>query len=142
MKKGIVFVLFLFSLLSCTKEEPRIIPVNVFYSVGGTWEISQQGTLVGDVETLADYVHEPGCTKDNYVFKSDKSIEINSYDSSSTPCEITTISGEYGVGNNTISVLISTPTLDTYIWTVLFINETQLKFKDENNNITVLTKVN
>jgi hypothetical protein len=138
----ITFFIFicLFSLASCTKEEPRIIPVNVLYSVGGTWEVTQTGTIMGDVETLTDYVHETGCTKDNYVFTNNRTLEINTYDSSSIPCELNTINGEYGVGNNVINVLINA-TSETFDWTVILINNTTLKFKDINNNVTVLTKV-
>ena len=100
MKKIIVLLVALVSLstvTSCSKDDEAA-------SLQGKWEYLKEGTATDGVETLYNYNHETGCSKD-YSMITATSIMDHTFSGSTCIEEITTV--PYTRSGNTITATVN-----------------------------------
>ena len=112
-----VFVSFA-SLTSCNNDDDNNDSNGV---LEGTWEYSKEGTSIGGQESLDDYQHQAGCTKDYSVFTA---TTITDHTFSGATCQDDVFSIPYTRTGNTITISIGGQTLSAEIKTL---NSTTLK---------------
>ena len=101
----------------------------------GKWDISKVGTTVGGSETLIDAPqNEAGCNRDFIDLKLDNTIVEGDYDSTISPCAITTDEGIYSRSHNNLTRVVNgiTTTQD-----IVNLTLSELKLKDASGNIEV-----
>ncbi|HSD06723.1 lipocalin family protein [Flavobacterium sp.] len=97
----------------------------------GKWQYVKSGTNVGGAETLVDYPgNVSGCDHDFIDLKLDNTAVAGNYDSTVSPCALTTVSGTYDRGDSKVTVTVNgvTTTYD-----IVNLTATELKLKDGNN---------
>lgn len=104
----------------------------------GKWNLTKIGTLVAGNEVLIDPPqNENGCSKDYLKFDLDDTVTAGDYDSTDTPCALTTTSGTYVKSGGTLTTVIDGTTRTEEI---LNLTATELKLKDETGAIAVFTR--
>lgn len=136
--KRIFFGLLLcigFVATSCSSDDNEgetLIPLE------GKWELSKTGTSSNGTETLIDAPQNAsGCNRDYIELKLDNTINVGDYDSTISPCAITTTSGIYSRSHNNITTSINgvTRTQD-----IVNLTLKELKVRDAAGIITVYTR--
>ena len=95
--------------------------------IEGKWSIVKKGTNVNGVETLADPPQNvSGCDHDFINLKINNSMESGDYDSTISPCALTTISGTYSKADSKLTTVINGVTT-TYDIVNLTLSELKLK---------------
>jgi len=106
--------------------------------LAGKWNFSKIGTTVGGQEVLTDPPqNESGCNKDYLDFNTNNTVTAGNYDSSNSPCALTTQSGTYVRSGNHITTVIDGTTVSEEI---LNLTLTELKVKDSSGGIVVFTR--
>ena len=103
--------------------------------IEGKWNITKVGTTIGGVETLVDAPqNQAGCDHDYLNLKLDNTATIGDYDSSISPCALTTQAGIYSRSHNNLTIVIDgvTTTQD-----IVNLGVSELKLKDANGIISV-----
>ncbi|TRX34154.1 hypothetical protein FNW52_14045 [Flavobacterium sp. ZT3R18] len=129
--KNILFVLVLSIGLFATScnssdenEGDTIAPIE------GKWSIVKVGTNNNGVETLADPPQNvSGCDHDFINLKIDNTLTSGDYDSTVSPCALTTVSGTYSKGDSKVTTVINGTTI-TY--DIVNLTLTELKLKNGN----------
>lgn len=102
-------------------EGATIIPIT------GKWGVVKVGTNIGGVETLVDPPQNvTGCDHDYLSFKIDNTLVSGDYDSTLSPCSLTTVSGTYSRPDNKLTTVINGVTT-TYDIVNLTLTELKLK---------------
>lgn len=116
---------------SCDKDDNEgetVAPIE------GKWKLSKVGTVSGSTETLVDAPQNAsGCDNDYLNLRIDNTAETVDYDSTISPCAMTTRTGTFSRSNNNLTIVIAGVTT-TYDIANLTLSELKLK---EGNNITV-----
>ena len=95
--------------------------------ITGKWGIVKVGTNIDGVETLTDPPQNvEGCDHDYLNFKVDNTVESGDYDSTISPCALTTISGTYSKADSKLTTVINGVTT-TYDIVNLTLSELKLK---------------
>nr|WP_315253601.1 lipocalin family protein [uncultured Flavobacterium sp.] len=95
--------------------------------IEGKWGIVKKGTNVNGVETLADPPQNvSGCDHDFINLKINNSMESGDYDSTISPCALTTTSGTYSKANSKLTTVVNGVTT-TYDIVNLTLSELKLK---------------
>lgn len=126
--KNILFVLALSIGLFATScnssdenEGDTIAPIE------GKWSIVKVGTNTNGVETLADPPQNvSGCDHDFMDLKINNTLISGDYDSTVSPCALTTVSGTYSKGDSKLTTVINSTTI-TYDIVNLTLSELKLK---------------
>jgi hypothetical protein len=129
--KNILFVLVLSIGLFATccnssdeNEGDTIVPIE------GKWSIVKVGTNTNGVETLTDPPQNvSGCDHDFINLKIDNTLTSGDYDSTVSPCALTTVSGTYSKGDSKVTTVINGTTI-TY--DIVNLTLTELKLKNGN----------
>lgn len=119
---------------SCSddNEGETIVPLS------GKWEISQVGTMVGDVETLTDAPqNEAGCNKDYMDLKIDNTVIEGDYDSTISACALTTDDGIWSRSHNNLTRVVDGVTT---VQDIVNLTIHELKLKDAGGNVEVYTR--
>ena len=98
--------------------------------IEGKWSIVKVGTNVNGVETLMDPPQNvSGCNHDFIDLKINNTLISGDYDSSISPCALTTVSGTYSKGDSKVTLDINgiSTTYD-----IVNLTLTELKLKNEN----------
>lgn len=104
----------------------------------GKWNITKVGTTVGGVETLVDPPqNQSGCDKDYINLKIDNTAIMGDYNSSVSPCALTTKAGIYSRSHNNLTLVIDGVTTTQNIVNLSLI---ELKLKDANGVISLYTR--
>jgi hypothetical protein len=129
--KNILFVLVLSIGLFATScnsndenEGDTIAPIE------GKWSIVKVGTNVNGVETLTDPPQNvSGCDHDFIDLKINNTLISGDYDSTVSPCALTTVSGTYSKGDSKVTTVINgvTTTYD-----IVNLTLTDLKLRNGN----------
>lgn len=96
--------------------------------LAGKWDFSKVGTTVGGTETLIDAPqNETGCERDFMDLKIDNSVVEGDYDSTISPCAISTETGIYSRSHNNLTRVVNgvTTTQD-----IVNLTLSELKLKD------------
>jgi len=102
--------------------------------IAGKWSIVKVGTNINGVETLADPPQNtPGCDHDFMDLKINNTLISGDYDSTVSPCALTTISGSFAKGDSQLTTTINGVST-TY--EIINLTLTDLKLK-QGNNISV-----
>ena len=106
---------------SCSSDDENegktLIPIT------GKWGIVKVGTNIAGVETLVDPPQNvQGCDHDFLNFKIDNTLESGDYDSTFSPCALTTVSGTYSRPTSQLKTVINGVTT-TYDIINLTVNE-------------------
>lgn len=129
--KNILFVLVLSIGLFATScnsndenEGDTIAPIE------GKWSIVKVGTNVNGVETLTDPPQNvSGCDHDFIDLKINNTLISGDYDSTVSPCALTTVSGTYSKGDSKVTLVIN-GTSTTY--DIVNLTLTDLKLRNGN----------
>jgi hypothetical protein len=98
--------------------------------IAGKWSIVKVGTNVEGVETLIDPPQNvSGCDHDYMDLKINNTLISGDYDSTVSPCALTTISGTFAKGDSKLTTVINgvTTTYD-----IVNLTLTDLKLKNGN----------
>ena len=98
--------------------------------IEGKWGIVKVGTNVNGVETLSDPPQNAsGCDHDYLNFKINNTLTSGDYDSTNSPCALTTVSGTYSRPDSKLTTVINgvTTTYD-----IVNLTLTDLKLKNGN----------
>ena len=96
----------------------------------GKWSIVKVGTNTNGVETLVDPPQNTsGCDHDFINLKIDNTLVSGDYDSTVSPCALTTVSGTYSKGDSKVTLVIN-GTSTTY--DIVNLTLTDLKLKNGN----------
>jgi hypothetical protein len=98
--------------------------------IEGKWSIVKVGTNVNGVETLTDPPQNvSGCDHDFINLKINNTLTSGDYDSTVSPCTLTTVSGTYSKGDSKVTTVINgvTTTYD-----IVNLTLTDLKLKNGN----------
>ncbi|CAN1574517.1 Lipocalin-like domain containing protein [Flavobacteriaceae bacterium] len=98
--------------------------------IAGKWSIVKVGTNVNGVETLSDPPQNvSGCDHDYMDLKINNTLISGDYDSSVSPCALTTITGTFAKGDSKLTTVINgvTTTYD-----IVNLTLTDLKLKNGN----------
>src|SRR6476619_868514 len=98
--------------------------------IEGKWSIVKVGTSVNGVETLMDPPQNvSGCNHDFIDLKINNTLISGDYDSSVSPCALTTVSGTYSKGDSKVTLDINgiSTTYD-----IVNLTLTELKIKNGN----------
>jgi hypothetical protein len=96
----------------------------------GKWSIVKVGTNVNGVETLSDPPENTaGCDHDFIDLKINNSLVSGDYDSTVSPCALTTMSGTYSKGDSKVTLVVNgvSTTYD-----IVNLTLTDLKLKNGN----------
>jgi hypothetical protein len=129
--KNILFVLVLSIGLFATScnsndenEGDTIAPIE------GKWSIVKVGTNVNGVETLTDPPQNvSGCDHDFIDLKINNTLISGDYDSTVSPCALTTVSGTYSKGDSKVTLVVN-GTSTTY--DIVNLTLTDLKLRNGN----------
>jgi len=103
--------------------------------LSGKWDIKQVGTTVGGTETLIDAPqNQSGCDKDYMDLKIDNTVIEGDYDSSVTPCALTTDDGIYSRSHNNLTRVVDGV---TKVQDIVHLTLSELKLKDASGNIEI-----
>lgn len=98
--------------------------------IEGKWSIVKVGTNINGVETLSDPPqNESGCDHDFINLKINNTLISGDYDSTVSPCQLTTKSGTYSKGDSKVTLDIN-GTATTY--DIVNLTLTELKLKNGN----------
>jgi len=98
--------------------------------IEGKWSIVKVGTSVDGVETLMDPPQNvAGCDHDFINLKINNTLVSGDYDSTISPCALTTVSGTYSKGDSKVTLVIN-GTSTTY--DIVNLTLTELKLKNGN----------
>ena len=76
--------------------------------IAGKWSIVKVGTNIDGVETLADPPQNvSGCNHDFIELRIDNTLISGDYDSTVSPCALTTVSGTYSRGDSKVTLVIN-----------------------------------
>lgn len=120
---------------SCSNDDndgETLIPV------AGKWNITQVGTTVNGQEFFVDPPqNESGCDKDYLDLNLDNSLTEGDYDSTISPCALTTNDGIYSRSHNDLTTVIDgvTTTKD-----IVNLTLTELKLRDSNGGLIVYVR--
>lgn len=93
----------------------------------GKWSIVKVGTNTNGVETLSDPPQNAsGCDHDYINLKIDNTMTSGDYDSTISPCALTTVSGTYSRPDSKLTTVIN-GTTTTYDIVNLTVSELKLK---------------
>ncbi|HEU4790588.1 MAG TPA: lipocalin family protein [Flavobacterium sp.] len=96
----------------------------------GKWSIVKVGTNVNGAETLVDPPQNvSGCNHDFIDLKINNTLISGDYDSTVSPCVLTTVSGTYSKGDSKVTTVIN-GTTTTY--DIVNLTLTELKLKNGN----------
>ena len=98
--------------------------------IAGKWSIVKVGTSVNGVETLMDPPQNvSGCNHDFIDLKINNTLISGDYDSTISPCALTTVSGTYSKGDSKVTLDINgiSTTYD-----IVNLTLTELKLKNGN----------
>jgi hypothetical protein len=98
--------------------------------IAGKWSIVKVGTNVEGVETLTDPPQNvSGCDHDYMDLKINNTLISGDYDSTVSPCALTTVSGTFAKGDSKLTTVINgvTTTYD-----IVNLTLTDLKLKNGN----------
>jgi len=96
----------------------------------GKWSIVKVGTSINGVETLADPPQNTaGCDHDFIDLKVNNTLVSGDYDSTVSPCALTTMSGTYSKGDSKVTLVVN-GTSTTY--DIVNLTLTDLKLKNGN----------
>jgi len=94
----------------------------------GKWQYVKQGSNVSGVETLRDYDgNVSGCDHDFIDLKLDNTAVFGDYDSTLSPCALSTVSGSYDRGDSKVT-LTRNGVATTY--DIVNLTATELKLKN------------
>lgn len=99
--------------------------------IEGKWSIVKVGTNINGAETLVDPPqNESGCNHDYIDLKINNTLIDGDYDSTVSPCALTTQSGTYSKGDSKVTLVLNgvTTTYD-----IVNLTLTELKLKNGNN---------
>ena len=126
--KSIVFALALsigLFAVSCSSSNEN--EGDTLAPIVGKWGIVKVGTNINGVETLTDPPQNTsGCDHDFINLKIDNTMASGDYDSTISPCALTTISGTYSKGDSKLTTVINGVTT-TYDIVNLTLSELKLK---------------
>jgi hypothetical protein len=114
---------------SCTSNDEN--EGDTLAPVTGKWGLVKTGTNFGGVETLGNPAQNvEGCDHDFLKFNIDNTMSSGDYDSTLSPCALTTVSGTYSRPDSKLTTVINgvTTTYDIVNLTV-----SELKLKNGNN---------
>jgi hypothetical protein len=95
--------------------------------IEGKWGIVKVGTSIDGVETLSDPPQNvSGCDHDFINLKINNTMESGDYDSTISPCALTTVSGTYSKGDSKLTIIVNGVTT-TYDIVNLTLSELKLK---------------
>lgn len=101
----------------------------------GKWGITKVGTTTNGVETLVDAPqNQSGCDHDYLNLKIDNTAIKGDYDSSVSPCALTTQEGIYSRSHNNLTIVINGVTT---VQDIVNLTLSELKLKDANGVISV-----
>lgn len=99
----------------------------------GKWNITKVGTTIGGVETLVDAPqNQSGCDHDYLNLNIDNTATIGDYNSSVSPCALTTKAGIYSRSHNNLTIVIDNVTT---VQDIVNLTVSELKLKDANGVI-------
>lgn len=76
--------------------------------IEGKWDIVKVGTNINGVETLSDPPQNvSGCNHDFIDLKINNTLISGDYDSTISPCALTTVSGTYSKGDSKVTLVIN-----------------------------------
>lgn len=76
--------------------------------IEGKWSIVKVGTNIDGLETLADPPQNvSGCNHDFIDLKINNTLVSGDYDSTISPCALTTVSGTYSRGDSKVTLVIN-----------------------------------
>lgn len=100
---------------------------NTIAPIEGKWSIVKVGTNIDGVETLTDPPQNvSGCDHDFINLKINNTMTSGDYDSTVSPCALTTVSGTYSKSGAKLTLVIN-GTTTTYDIVNLTINELKLR---------------
>jgi hypothetical protein len=95
--------------------------------IAGKWDIVKVGTNINGAETLVDPpTNGAGCDHDFIDLKINNTLISGDYDSTVSPCALTTVSGTYSKGDSQVT-LVTNGTSTTYDIVNLTLTELKLK---------------
>jgi hypothetical protein len=101
----------------------------------GKWDFSKIGTTVGTTETLIDAPqNQSGCDRDFMELKIDNTVIEGDYDSTISPCAITTNQGIYSRSHNNLTRVVNGVTT---VQDIVNLSLSELKLKDGSGNVEV-----
>lgn len=101
--------------------------------LAGKWDISKIGTSVGGTETLIDAPqNQNGCDRDYMELKLDNTVIEGDYDSSVSPCALTTNEGIYSRSHNNLTRVVDGT---TKVQDIVNLSLNELKLRDAAGNI-------
>lgn len=138
MKKNLVLFLSVMTIgllcTSCSKDDAPQEEASLI----GKWEYFKEGTIVNSVETLENYEHSSGCTKDNLEYKTNNNYSDILYENSpTTNCDESIYNATFSKSGNVITI---THPSETFTQTILSLTSTELKIQ-EGQTIYLLKKI-
>lgn len=108
-RRSILFALILSAGLfagSCNSSDEN--KGDTLAPIEGKWGIVKVGTNIDGVETLADPPQNvSGCNHDFIELRIDNTLISGDYDSTVSPCALTTVSGTYSRGDSKVTLVIN-----------------------------------
>lgn len=101
-------------------------------SIVGKWEYLQEGEIVNGTETLHEYSHTTGCSKDYIEFKSNGTFDDVWYENTATGCISENDQGAWT--QNGTAITSTYPGQTPQAGQILIVNETTLKVKFVDNS--------
>lgn len=128
----IILFLLIFGLNSCSKEDST--PVN---PIEGKWEFTKQGTMTNNLETLTNYQHTIGCTKDYAEIIAGNILKLHYFENNATTNCVEFIDNGTWTRNNN-SLILSYPNEPNTNNEILELTSTTLKVKYIQLGVTKL----
>ncbi len=133
-KQGIILALLLSMGLfgSCTSDDNE---GETLAPLAGKWDLSKVGTSAAGVETLIDAPqNQSGCDRDFMELKLDNTVIEGDYDSTVSPCALTTEQGIYSRSHNNLTRVIGE---ETKVQDIVNLTLNELKLRDSAGNVEV-----
>jgi Lipocalin-like domain len=133
----LLFLVATVSLVSCNKDDDDATPAAA--ALEGKWQYSKQGVSAGGQESLQDYSHSAGCTKD-YVEVLSAGV-FKEHNFFGTSCTEDVATGTWTRNGSTYTYILDG---ETYTEEIVELTSTTLKTKEVFggvNYITVYTRL-
>lgn len=128
----ILLTLVIFGLTSCSKDDTT--PVN---PIEGKWQFTKQGTMTNNQETLSDYSHTIGCTKDYTEILPGNILKLHYFENNATTNCVEFIDNGTWTRDNAIFI-IAFPNEPNTNNEILELTSTTLKLKYVESGVTKL----